>query len=169
MQFRSPTASRKERMAAWEIMTRWRSSTSSRSGQVCRLIPVVLPGILTAAIFAFTLSFQEYVYALTFISSTVNRTLPAGISVEMVRGDVYFWGPPHGLRHHRLHPRGLPRLVHLRHDHRRRQIEPKRRTRRRGDAEIRFSKRYLRASAPPRSAFRLPRGPNRRSGWRGRR
>ncbi len=31
--------------------------------------------------------------ALTFISSTVNRTLPAGISVEMVRGDVYFWGP----------------------------------------------------------------------------
>src|SRR5713226_9126503 len=93
MQFRSPTASRKERMAAWEIMTRWRSSTSSRSGQVCRLIPVVLPGILTAAIFAFTLSFEEYVYALTFISSTVNRTLPAGISVEMVRGDVYFWGP----------------------------------------------------------------------------
>jgi len=48
----------------------------------------VLPGILTAAIFAFTLSFQEYVYALTFISSTVNRTLPAGISVEMD-----FWGP----------------------------------------------------------------------------
>jgi multiple sugar transport system permease protein len=63
--------------------------------QMLRLvvIPVVLPGILTAAIFAFTLSFQEYVYALTFISSTVNRTLPVGISVEMVRGDVYFWGP----------------------------------------------------------------------------
>jgi len=57
------------------------------------VIPVVLPGILTAAIFAFTLSFQEYVYALTFISSTANRTLPVGISVEMVRGDVYFWGP----------------------------------------------------------------------------
>jgi multiple sugar transport system permease protein len=63
--------------------------------QLLRLvvIPVVLPGILTAAIFAFTLSFQEYVYGLTFISSTVNRTLPVGISVEMVRGDVYFWGP----------------------------------------------------------------------------
>jgi multiple sugar transport system permease protein len=63
--------------------------------QMLRLvvIPVVLPGILTAAIFAFTLSFQEYVYALTFISSTVNRTLPVGISVEMIRGDVYFWGP----------------------------------------------------------------------------
>ena len=63
--------------------------------QLLRLvvIPVVLPGILTAAIFAFTLSFQEYVYALTFISSTANRTLPVGISVEMVRGDVYFWGP----------------------------------------------------------------------------
>jgi multiple sugar transport system permease protein len=57
------------------------------------VIPVVLPGILTAAIFAFTLSFQEYIYGLTFISSTANRTIPVGISVEMVRGDVYFWGP----------------------------------------------------------------------------
>jgi len=57
------------------------------------VIPVVLPGILTAAIFAFTLSFQEYVYGLTFISSTVKRTLPVGITVDMVRGDVYFWGP----------------------------------------------------------------------------
>jgi multiple sugar transport system permease protein len=63
--------------------------------QMLRLvvIPVVLPGILTAAIFAFTLSFQEYIYGLTFISSTINRTIPVGISVEMVRGDVYFWGP----------------------------------------------------------------------------
>ncbi len=63
--------------------------------QLLRLvvIPVVLPGILTAAIFAFTLSFQEYVYALTFISSVVHRTLPVGITVDMVRGDVYFWGP----------------------------------------------------------------------------
>ncbi len=57
------------------------------------VIPVVLPGILTAAIFAFTLSFQEYIYGLTFISSTARRTIPVGISVEMVRGDVYFWGP----------------------------------------------------------------------------
>jgi multiple sugar transport system permease protein len=63
--------------------------------QLLRLvvIPVVLPGILTAAIFAFTLSFQEYVYALTFISSVAHRTLPVGITVDMVRGDVYFWGP----------------------------------------------------------------------------
>jgi multiple sugar transport system permease protein len=57
------------------------------------VIPVVLPGILTAAIFAFTLAFQEYIYGLTFISSTARRTIPVGISVEMVRGDVYFWGP----------------------------------------------------------------------------
>jgi multiple sugar transport system permease protein len=63
--------------------------------QTLRLVvlPVVLPGVLTAAIFAFTLSFQEYVYGLTFISSTMNRTLPVGITVDMVRGDVYFWGP----------------------------------------------------------------------------
>ena len=57
------------------------------------VIPIVLPGILTAGIFAFTLSFQEYIYGLTFISSTAHRTIPVGISVEMVRGDVYFWGP----------------------------------------------------------------------------
>jgi multiple sugar transport system permease protein len=57
------------------------------------VIPVVLPGVLTAAIFAFTLSFQKYIYGLTFISSTVNRTIPVGIGVEMVRGDVYFSGP----------------------------------------------------------------------------
>src|SRR5205085_12615019 len=52
--------------------------------QMLRLvvIPIVLPGILTAAIFAFTLSFQEYIYGLTFISSTINRTIPVGISVE---------------------------------------------------------------------------------------
>ena len=63
--------------------------------QTLRLVvlPVVLPGILTAAIFAFTLSFQEYVYGLTFISSTLMRPLPVGITVDMVRGDVYFWGP----------------------------------------------------------------------------
>src|SRR5262249_26510375 len=63
--------------------------------QMLRLvvIPVVLPGILTAAIFAFTLSFQEYVYALTFISSSLNRTLPVGLTGDMARGDVEFWGP----------------------------------------------------------------------------
>lgn len=63
--------------------------------QMLRLvvIPVVLPGILTAGIFAFTLSFQEYVYGLTFISSTFNRTLPVAMTMDMVRGDVYFWGP----------------------------------------------------------------------------
>src|SRR5438552_15157532 len=63
--------------------------------QMLRLVvsSVVLPGILTAAIFAFTLSLQEYVYALTFSSSTVNRTLPVGITVKTLRGDAYFWGP----------------------------------------------------------------------------
>lgn len=77
-----------------EIEERARLDGATRLQMLRKIvIPVVLPGILTAAIFAFTLSFQEYVYALTFISSTVNRTLPVGITVDMVRGDVYFWGP----------------------------------------------------------------------------
>ncbi|MDN5882512.1 MAG: ABC transporter permease subunit [Nitrosospira sp.] len=77
-----------------EIEERARLDGATRMQVLGRVvIPIVLPGILTAAIFAFTLSFQEFIYALTFISSTENRTLPVGITVDMIRGDVYFWGP----------------------------------------------------------------------------
>ena len=57
------------------------------------IIPVALPGILSAGIFAFTLSWNEFIYALVFISSAENKTVPVGVTSELIRGDVFFWGP----------------------------------------------------------------------------
>lgn len=57
------------------------------------VIPLALPGILSAAIFAFTLSWNEFLYALVFISTTTQKTVPVGLITELVRGDVYHWGP----------------------------------------------------------------------------
>jgi multiple sugar transport system permease protein len=57
------------------------------------IIPLSLPGILSAGIFAFTLSWNEYLYALTFISSSLKKTVAVGLVTELVRGDVYHWGP----------------------------------------------------------------------------
>src|SRR5260370_37969207 len=56
------------------------------------VVPLALPGILSAFIFAFTLSWNEYIYALVFLTSTANRTIPVGVVNELIRGDVYFWG-----------------------------------------------------------------------------
>jgi ABC-type glycerol-3-phosphate transport system permease component len=56
------------------------------------VIPLALPGILSAFIFAFTLSWNEYIYALVFLTSSANRTIPVGVVNELIRGDVYFWG-----------------------------------------------------------------------------
>lgn len=57
------------------------------------IIPLSLPGILSAGIFAFTLSWNEYLYALTFISSSAKKTVSVGLVTELVSGDVYHWGP----------------------------------------------------------------------------
>jgi len=57
------------------------------------VVPLALPGILSAGIFAFTLSWNEFLYALVFISTTTNKTVPVGLITELVRGDVYHWGP----------------------------------------------------------------------------
>jgi multiple sugar transport system permease protein len=56
------------------------------------VIPISTSGILTVVIFTFTLVTQEFVYALTFISSDSNQMLGVGIPIFLVRGDVYFWG-----------------------------------------------------------------------------
>lgn len=56
------------------------------------VLPVSLPGILTVVIFTFTLTLQEFVYALTFISSTAQKTITLGVATDLVRGDIYFWG-----------------------------------------------------------------------------
>jgi multiple sugar transport system permease protein len=57
------------------------------------ILPLAVPGLISAGIFAFTLSWNEFIYALTFISSSENKTVPVGVVTELVEGDVYHWGP----------------------------------------------------------------------------
>lgn len=56
------------------------------------VIPISVSGILTVVIFSFTLVTQEFVYALTFISSAAHQTVGVGVPIYLVRGDVYYWG-----------------------------------------------------------------------------
>lgn len=57
------------------------------------VLPLAVPGLISAGIFAFTLSWNEFIYALTFVSSSEIKTLPVGVVTELVEGDVYHWGP----------------------------------------------------------------------------
>ena len=57
------------------------------------IFPVAMPGILSAGIFAFTHAWNEFIYALVFLSSATNKTVPVGVVSELVRGDTFFWGP----------------------------------------------------------------------------
>jgi multiple sugar transport system permease protein len=57
------------------------------------VLPLAVPGLISAGIFAFTLSWNEFIYALTFISSSEIKTIPVGVVTELVEGDVYHWGP----------------------------------------------------------------------------
>jgi multiple sugar transport system permease protein len=66
---------------------------ASRLQIVVRItLPLAVPGLISAGIFAFTLSWNEFIYALTFISSSENKTVPVGAITELVNGDVYHWG-----------------------------------------------------------------------------
>lgn len=56
------------------------------------ILPVIVPGIITAGIFAFTLTYQEYIYALTFVSASANKTISYGVTTDLIRGDVFYWG-----------------------------------------------------------------------------
>lgn len=56
------------------------------------ILPLAVPGLISAGIFAFTLSWNEFIYALTFIQSSENKTVPVGVLTELVRGDVFEWG-----------------------------------------------------------------------------
>ncbi|MCO5732298.1 carbohydrate ABC transporter permease [Rhizobium sp. SSA_523] len=63
----------------WQILTRI-------------ILPLAVPGLISAGIFAFTLSWNEFIYALTFIQSSENKTVPVGVLTELVRGDIFEWG-----------------------------------------------------------------------------
>ncbi len=56
------------------------------------VLPLSLPGILTVVIFTFTLTLQEFVYALTFISASAQKPITLGVATDLVRGDIFFWG-----------------------------------------------------------------------------
>ncbi len=65
----------------------------SRFGAFIKVvIPISVAGMLTAIIFAFTLVMQEFVYGVTFITSSASYTVSVGVPTFLVRGDVYFWG-----------------------------------------------------------------------------
>ena len=57
------------------------------------VLPLAVPGLISASIFAFTLSWNEFIYALTFISDSEIKTVPVAVVTELVEGDVYHWGP----------------------------------------------------------------------------
>jgi len=74
-----------EECALIDGATRWQILTKI-------VLPLAVPGLISAGIFAFTLSWNEFIYALTFVSSSEIKTLPVGVVTELVEGDVYHWG-----------------------------------------------------------------------------
>jgi multiple sugar transport system permease protein len=56
------------------------------------ILPIAVPGLVCAALFAFTLSWNEFIYALTFTSSSDEITASVGVTQELIRGDIYYWG-----------------------------------------------------------------------------
>ena len=74
-----------EECARIDGATRWKA-------MVYIIFPIAVPGILSAGIFAFTLSWNEFLYALVFLSSPEEKTVPVGVTSELIRGDVFYWG-----------------------------------------------------------------------------
>jgi len=65
----------------------------SRIGAMVRIVlPMAIPGVIFSAMFSFTLSWNEFVYALTFVSATTQKTMSVAVPTELIRGDAYFWG-----------------------------------------------------------------------------
>jgi multiple sugar transport system permease protein len=55
------------------------------------VMPLSLPGVIAVIVFTFTLTLHEFIYALTFVSASAQRTLSVGVPIELIRGDVFFW------------------------------------------------------------------------------
>ena len=70
----------------------WLDGCSVGGGLVRVVLPLSLPGIATTAIFAFTLSMQEYLYAVVFSSPVDQKIVTVGLPTMLIRGDIYFWG-----------------------------------------------------------------------------
>lgn len=66
----------------------------TRLGAMVRIaLPLARPGVLSAGIFSFTLSWNEFIYALTLVTASAELTIPVGVLVQLTRADVFFWGP----------------------------------------------------------------------------
>ena len=56
------------------------------------VLPMAIPGIVCATLFGFTLTWNEFIYALTFVSKTASKTAIVGVTADLIRGDIYYWG-----------------------------------------------------------------------------
>ena len=56
------------------------------------VLPLSRPGLLITAIFAFTLSMQEFLYAVVYVAPRAEKTVTVGVATVLIRGDIYFWG-----------------------------------------------------------------------------
>ena len=66
---------------------------ASRMQTLVRIVlPMAIPGIICALLFSFTLCWNEFTYALTFISQSANKTAVVGVTADLIRGDIYYWG-----------------------------------------------------------------------------
>ncbi len=57
------------------------------------ILPLAMPGVLSAGIFCFTLAWNEFLYALVFMGTGNMKTVPVGVVSDLIKADVYFWGP----------------------------------------------------------------------------
>ncbi len=55
------------------------------------VLPLSVSGIIAVIVFTFTLTLHEFIYALTFVTASAQRTISVGVPVELIRGDVFFW------------------------------------------------------------------------------
>jgi multiple sugar transport system permease protein len=66
---------------------------ASRMQTLTRIVlPMAIPGIVCVTLFGFTLTWNEFTYALTFVSQTANKTAVVGVTADLIRGDIYYWG-----------------------------------------------------------------------------
>jgi len=66
---------------------------ASRMQTLVRIVlPMAIPGLVCCALFGFTLTWNEFTYALTFISQSANKTAVVGVTADLIRGDIYYWG-----------------------------------------------------------------------------
>src|SRR5262245_65497848 len=56
------------------------------------VLPMAIPGIVCCVLFGFTATWNEFIYALTFVSQSAHKTAIVGVTADLIRGDIYYWG-----------------------------------------------------------------------------